>query len=214
MRVFTSRDAATLLSGLTRGASLSSLSAALGFDAPLPLDRAARRRLGIDALPKRVHVAPGPGTLRALLVTTDGPNSAEWMSSTARALVRGAPERAWLLIAADTSHTQLSVAAPPTDLRAAVPLYSIALAQLRESDAETIAALVGCREGPDLMVHLRWRETLGRTASAPGAASGCRAPQTCCPALARARVQPADPLRRHRSLTAARSSHALPSAWT
>lgn len=164
MRVFTSRDAATLLSGLTRGASLSSLSAALGFDAPLPLDRAARRRLGIDALPKRVHVAPGPGTLRALLVTTDGPSSAEWMSSTARALVRGAPERAWLLIAADTSHTQLSVAAPPTDLRAAVPLYSIALAQLRESDAETIAALVGCREGPDLMVHLRWRETLGRTA--------------------------------------------------
>lgn len=164
MRVFTSRDAATLLSGLARGAPLATVSAALGFGAPLPLDKAARRRLGIDTNLRRVHVAPGPGTLRALLVLTDAPFGAEWLSAAARALARGAPERAWLLLVADAAGSQLSIAAPAADLRAVVPVYSVTLSQLRESDAETIAALVGCHEGPDLMVHLRWRETLGRTA--------------------------------------------------
>lgn len=164
MRVFNSRDAATLLSGLARGAPLSTLSSVLGFGAPLSLDKATRRRFGLDASLRRVQIVPGPGTLRALLVSADAPLAADKLNGIARALVRGAPERAWMLLALDTAQSQLNIAAPSNDLRAGQPNYSIALEQLRESDAETLAALVGCREGPDLMVHLRWRETLGRTA--------------------------------------------------
>lgn len=164
MRVFTSRDAATLLSGLAHGVPLSTLSAALGFGAPLPLHKAARRRLGLDPTLRQVQIVAGPGTLRALLVSTERGLPADTHAGIARALVRGAPERAWLLIMQDAAHTQLSITAPATDPRASLPSYTIALAQVRESDAETLAALVGCREGPDLMVHLRWRETLGRTA--------------------------------------------------
>lgn len=78
--------------------------------------------------------------------------------------MRGAPERCWLLMHLDPATARLSLAAPPSDSRTSVPVYSLSLRELRECDAETLAALVGCREGPDLMVHLRWRETLGRTA--------------------------------------------------
>jgi methylase of polypeptide subunit release factors len=164
LRVFTSRDAASLLTELARGAPLSTLGAALGFGDPLPLDRAARTRLGLAANLRRVRVQPGPGTLRALLITTDALPEAEWLSRLARGVARGAPERAWLILALDAAATQLSIAAPSADARTPLALYTMSLGQLRESDAETLAALVGCREGPDLMVHLRWRETLGRTA--------------------------------------------------
>lgn len=164
MRVFTSRDAATLLSGLARGAPLASLSAALGFGALLPLEKSSRRRLGIDTAWRRVQVAPGPGTLRALVVAAESAADTAALDALARALVRGAPERAWLLLVLDAVQARLSIAAPPSDGRASLPHYSIALNELRESDAETLAAMVGCREGPDLLVHLRWRETLGRTA--------------------------------------------------
>jgi len=184
LRVFTSRDAATLLTGLARGAPLSTLGAALGFAEPLPLDKPTRRRLGLEATVGRVQIQPGPGTLRALLITANAAlatvvrgtaparvaqatlQSADSASvaTLARAVARAAPERGWLLLHLDATAQRLSIAAPPSDARSTVPVYSLNLGELRESDAETLAALVGCREGPDLMVHLRWRETLGRTA--------------------------------------------------
>lgn len=164
--MFTSRDAATLLAGLGSGTPLTGLTDALGFAAPLPLDRAALRRLELEPDIRRVRVAPGPGTLRALLVNMVGAErgAAERVATMARLMARNAPERAWLIVAREESTARIVIAAVPADSRVPVPLHTVDPTQVRESDAETVAALVGSREGPDLMVHLRWRETLGRTA--------------------------------------------------
>ena len=45
-----------------------------------------------------------------------------------------------------------------------MPSLLVDRAHVRESDAETLAALVAGRDGDDVLVHLRWRETLGRDA--------------------------------------------------
>lgn len=163
--MFTTHDAAAALAALSDPRALPSLSQLLGFASPLRLDRSTLRRLALGDDVTRVWVAPRADTLRALLVRLpqcdDAPARA---SAICRAIVRDAPERCWLVILHVATGPQVIIAAAPPDPRATVPLVTIDPTAPRESDAETLAALVGSRDGADLLVHLRWRETLGRTA--------------------------------------------------
>jgi hypothetical protein len=79
-------------------------------------------------------------------------------------IARHAPECLWLLLTERTTDGALTIAVPPPSGTGAVPSLLIDRTQLRESDAESFAALAGAAEGPDLMVHARWRESLGRDA--------------------------------------------------
>ena len=163
--MFTTRDAAQTLAALHHPRALTTLADLLGFAAPLRLDRRSLGRLSLGVGVTRVHVAPRADTLRALLVHLDaGSDLAARTGEICRAIVRDAPERCWLVLARHEASQRLVIAAAPADTRAPVPMCIVDPTHLRESDAETVAALVGSREGPDLLVHQRWRETLGRTA--------------------------------------------------
>ncbi|MBA3853233.1 MAG: hypothetical protein C0503_02400 [Gemmatimonas sp.] len=163
--MFSTRDAAAALAALTDSRELPALCALLGFDIPMRLDRKTLVRLSLGDDIAMAMVAPRADILRALLLRIphcDDP--AARSSAICRALVRSAPEHCWLVVVQVEDPARVVIAAPSPDARAIVPLCVIDPASTRESDAETLAALVGSREGPDVLVHLRWRETLGRTA--------------------------------------------------
>jgi hypothetical protein len=162
--VLTSRDAARLLahpdSSRTEG-----LVSALGFTRTLTLDRAIARRLGLGAEVRAPRLAVGRGTLRALVVQVPGDDTPHAVATgVARTLARQAAECLWLVLAERITDGVLTLCAPPPGGTGAVPSLVVDRAHLRESDAETFSALAGAAEGPDLMVHARWRETLGRDA--------------------------------------------------
>lgn len=163
--VFTTRDAASVITSLSDPRGLAALSRTLGFATPIRLDPSTVRRLALGDRTTEAWIAPRPDALRGLLVRVSGCDDAPALASAVcRAIVREAPERSWLVLLYVDAGRQLVVAAAPPDPRTPVPLVVIDPAVPRESDAETLAALVGSRDGPDLLVHLRWRETLGRTA--------------------------------------------------
>lgn len=162
--MLTARDAARLLAH-PESSRTEGLVRALGFAPSLTLDRAVARRLGLGAAVRGARLAEGRGTLRALTVQVRDEQVAEPIAATlARALSRQAPECLWLALVERTSDGVLTICAPPPGGCGAVPTLVVDRARLRESDAETFAALVGAADGPDLMVHARWRETLGRDA--------------------------------------------------
>jgi hypothetical protein len=162
--VLTPRDAARLLTD-PDSSRTTALVAALGFAAPLTLDRSIGRRLGLGTAIRGPQLAVGRGTLRALIVQVPDADAPEVEAAAlARTLARQAPECLWLVIAERRTDGVLTICAPPPGGTGAVPALVVDRTQLRESDAETLSALVGAAEGPDLMVHARWRETLGRDA--------------------------------------------------
>ncbi len=161
--MLTTRHAARLLSATTSLDTIAALGAALGFAPSLPLDRATARRFGLPRGAQLVRVAAGRGTLR-LLCAEFRANARTETVALARAIVRTAPEPSWLLITRDAGTGHLYIAAPPPSGLGAVPAIEVDPAQVRESDAETFALMAGATDGSDLMVHLRWRETLGRDA--------------------------------------------------
>ena len=139
--------------------------AALGFAAPLTLDRSIVRRLGLGPELRGTRLAVGRGTLRGIIVQVPDAAAPEPAAAAiARSLARQAPECLWLVFAERNTDGVLTICAPPPGGSGAVPALVVDRAQLRASDAETFSALVGAAEGPDLMVHARWRETLGRDA--------------------------------------------------
>ncbi|MCE9602917.1 MAG: SAM-dependent methyltransferase [Gemmatimonadetes bacterium] len=167
--MLTTRDAARLLAAAGHEAPLASLSTALGFADPLRILPRDVARLGIDDPPRRVRVAAGRESLRALLLEWDaGPALRDRIATTARAVARRSPELHWIVIAAHRTRGELLIAAPDAASRDAVPALLMEARQLRESDAETFAALSAAADlgaaGAATLVHLRWRETLGRDA--------------------------------------------------
>lgn len=166
--MLTTRDAARLLAAAGHEAPLHTLSAALGFAAPLPLHRRDAERLGIDGAARDVAVAAGAGSLRALLVAwPDGPPLRERLPALACELARRSPAHHWLIVARQAGGRELGFAAPEPAARGALPALLVDIAAVRESDAETFAALAAAadpRADAAALVHLRWRETLGREA--------------------------------------------------
>jgi hypothetical protein len=162
--VLTTRETARLLSSIADHQQLAELTQALGFDAALAMDRATARRLGLAASDRAPRVCVGRGNLRCLLLqVADASELRARVPQLCRTLAREAPDRLWLLIAR-SGDGHLCVAAAPPDARGPTPVLLVDPRAVRESDAETFAALVGAVGGSDLMLHLRWRETLGRTA--------------------------------------------------
>ncbi len=163
--MLTTREATRLLSQAHE--PVAALAAALGFGAPLPLDTPARRRFGLSFDATQVRIATGRGMLRALCAEFTGTRPARDRAiAVCRQLARESPECLWLLIARTPSQNALIVAAPAPGGTGPIAALVVDPVAVRESDVETFAALAGCAESValDLMVHLRWRETLGRDA--------------------------------------------------
>lgn len=147
--MFTTRDATDALAALTDPRALPSITALLGFGAPLRLDRRTLRSLSLGDDATHVWVSPRDDTLRALLVhLPHSDDAAARTSAICQAIARHAPERCWLVIAHVAAPARVVIAAAPPDPRATVPLVSIDPNAPRESDAETLAALVGSRDAP------------------------------------------------------------------
>ncbi len=161
--MLTTLAAARLLAGAASIEALAPLGAILGFGAPLPIDRRTARQLGAPRTSRAPRVAAGRGSLRLLLCEFDA-EARHRTVTLARSLVRTAPHHAWLIIARDRASGLLCIAAPTPSGAGAVPGIEVSPAHVRESDAETFATMVGATSGSDLMVHHRWRETLGRDA--------------------------------------------------
>lgn len=162
--MLTTRDAARLLSSITDTSHLAELTRTLGFEAPLALDGATARRLGLAPSDRGRRVGVGNGSLRALVVQVESASELRVrVPMLCKALAREAPDRLWVLVARSADGA-LCIAAAPPDARGPTPVLLVDPGAVRESDAETFAALAGAAGGSDLMVHLRWRETLGRTA--------------------------------------------------
>ncbi|MEX2181570.1 MAG: DNA methyltransferase [Gemmatimonadaceae bacterium] len=163
--MLTTRDAARLLAQTRGPGSLAPLVAALGLGTLHPLDVAQRRRFGLAFDSTRVRVAAGTGMLRVLCAEFSGGQAArERAAAVCRELTREAPELLWLLVARRAARGELIIAAPAPGGGAPIAALEVDPAAVRESDAETFAALAGCGETLDLMIHRRWRETLGRDA--------------------------------------------------
>ncbi len=163
--MLTTSQAARLLADTTSLDALASLLGRLGFDPPLPIDRAQARRLGFSPGIRGARLSAGRGTLRALVVGLDAEAKArEQVIALCRELVRRAPEPLWLILARDERSGALFIAAPPPTRLGPIPALEVDPARVRDSDAETFALLCGIDEASDLLVHQRWRDTLGRDA--------------------------------------------------
>ena len=159
-----SRSAASLLATAASARDLAPIAAAAGCDGePLALDEDGLRRIGLQFLACGAWIAPGAGSLRALLVELrpTGDETAALREISAR-LTRRAPAHLWLLIARGTG---LSIASWSADRsRPRVSALRVDPGRVLPSDAETVAALAAATGGEDVLVHQRWLEILGRDA--------------------------------------------------
>ncbi len=161
--MLTTLAAARLLAASTSLDALAAVGSALDFGAPLPVDRSTARQLGVPRTARPARVAGGRGALRLLLCEFDADARARTVTL-ARTIVRSAPHHSWLVLTRDATSGELLIAAPPPSGVGAVPAIEVNPAHVRESDAETLATMAGATSGSDLLVHHRWRETLGRDA--------------------------------------------------
>ncbi|MDP1890790.1 MAG: N-6 DNA methylase [Gemmatimonadaceae bacterium] len=163
--MLTITDAAALLQRTSDRRGRIALLRTLGFHAPAgELDSDTARRLGLDDALRRVEVAAGPGTLRALLL--DVPTSAPLRESAGRAARRvasRAPELLWIVLASQRPGALALVIPTPGGASHASAIV-VEPANVRPGDAESFVALEGARGDSDLDTHLRWREALGRDA--------------------------------------------------
>lgn len=159
--MLTTRDAARLLVA----ADQSALLRVLGFRPSLPVPRATRRRLGLDDAAAKVRIAAGVGAVRALVVEWQGATALrERAAALCRSLARESPALLWLLVARDGARHELVLAAPAPAGRAATAALRVDTDRVLESDAETLAALAAQPQDSEGLLHLRWREILGRDA--------------------------------------------------
>ena len=162
------RAAAQLLSSVSSVDSLAPIAAALGCrGSPLPLGRGTADALGIGEWAAEARIAAGPGALRALLCECIHPRGLrEGVSAIAARLSTRAPHLLWALLAVAREHDGLVLASWSAD-RARPRIVALVVDRTRvvDSDAETLCALAAAgAEGPDVMIHARWLEILGRDA--------------------------------------------------
>ena len=155
-------EAARRLEALLGGAPLATLLAPLRFPDAIPLDRRGRVRLGLHPDAARAGLAAA-GARRALLLDLPAESpSIDDVPALARAIAGRHPGWHWIIIARQHDAATLLFAVPSPD-PGPVPVLRVSRGAVRPSDAETLAALLAT-DGDDLLVHQRWRETLGREA--------------------------------------------------
>lgn len=128
------------------------------------LDAASRHALGLSPL-RTARVVEGSRTLRALCAEVQpGALTREFAAQTAAQLQQRSPFALWLVFLADKrgSHTSISASIIAPRRRASVLVVD--RTRVVDSDAEAVRALAATADGPDLLVHSRWCELLGREA--------------------------------------------------
>lgn len=142
------------------------LLAALGFsERALPLDAAARGRLGLPSQVLAAHVSTAEGALRALSVELDdGGNVRECVSLVARQLAARCPHLLWLLVVAHAGAPAVAVATwRCTHTGPRIAAMVTERGHVVDSDAETICAMAATQEiASDTLRHIRWLDILGR----------------------------------------------------
>lgn len=164
MRVLTTRHASALLTQLRDGAPLSILLPALGFSDAVRIGGREIQRLGLPHAPAVARLA-ARGSLRALVCEWDeAPVDRGAVLRAARQIARERATLHWVILAHWRAACTLMICAPAIGETTATAALQVDLTQPRASDAETIAALAADLSGPEMAVHLRWREALGREA--------------------------------------------------
>ncbi|MBM4195288.1 MAG: hypothetical protein FJ202_13070, partial [Gemmatimonadetes bacterium] len=157
------RECADLLAGVRSARQVDRLAAALGFDAPLALDREGAAAIGLRGCASAARVAGGPGLLRLCVVTlADDDSPSAGMARCANRLMQHAPHFLWLVIAVQARTRSLVLGVPPSSSAARVTALLMDTARILESDAETVAAMAAAVGSSDQMTHHRWAELLGR----------------------------------------------------
>lgn len=163
--MLTSRDVARLIHEARDPDALAGLGAALGFAPGARLATRSKQPLGAELAQHEIQIAAGPGMLRALILVLErGAEARERAVLAARTIARLSPELRWLVIAHAAEGPRLFLLAPPPEGSGSIPLLEIDPTAPHPSDLETVGTLVAAAEESDLMVHQRWRETLGRDA--------------------------------------------------
>ncbi|MGQ0649157.1 MAG: Eco57I restriction-modification methylase domain-containing protein [Gemmatimonadaceae bacterium] len=164
--MLTTRSAAPLLAAISSPKGPGAILALLGFQAPARLDRATARAIGVTDDIARVSTARRAGMLRVLvLVTMDARPLRAMLATLVSRLAQRSPQFAWLLLVVRGDGGEAAIATwvdEGTRIRRAALICEPS--RLRESDAETLCALVAASGGDDALVHLRWHEILGRQA--------------------------------------------------
>lgn len=169
--MLTRQRALDLIARVSQRDGISEILSPLGFhDAPLPLDDAGARALGVPSCISAPRLYSGRGALRALAVVASPNESVRAMLATlVRRVVQRAPHQLWLFVAIRDDGIEASIAAwQPNADRGRVCALVVHPSRPVESDAETLLALSAAHEGgvtsPDTLVHARWCEILGRDA--------------------------------------------------
>lgn len=159
--------ATELLRRAEHAARLVSLAAELGFTARAErLDASLRAELRLPAAVASARLIRGTGALRALVVElAPGASPRDALAAIARSLSITSPHCIWLVLGCSTFSPALFIGAwlahkGQQSVRALV----VDRHHVYASDAETLCALESARSGPDVLVHSRWLEILGRDA--------------------------------------------------
>lgn len=144
------------------GDVLERLPAFLGFGLPARLDEGTQRLIGVPGELASVRIAPGPGTTRLLLAVAGETRSArDATTRVAASLSRRAPHFLWLVAISIEQCEELVVAAWHA---AGIAALVVDRRRPRSSDLDTLGAVRDAMTGPDLLIHQRWIEILGREA--------------------------------------------------
>lgn len=159
--------ASELLRRAENAARLVGLASELGFTSrPERLSSSLRAELRLPAAIANARLVQGTGALRALIVElVPGAAARDVLTGMARSLSVTAPHCIWLVLGCSTSSASVFIGAwlarrGQPSVRALV----VDRHHVYASDAETICALEASRFGPDVLVHGRWLEILGRDA--------------------------------------------------
>jgi hypothetical protein len=155
-------SASRLLSLCNSSTNAAPLLAALGFGPLVPVSRAHSNTLGLPADLANPYIASGSGALRALVFEVTG-ELRPTIDAVARALA-DRPSIRWLLITISSDGLTAISAIECPGPRPRVSSLVVRRSAIVSSDAETACALAAAAAGPDLLVHLRWIEILGRDA--------------------------------------------------
>ncbi|HEX6251950.1 MAG TPA: DNA methyltransferase [Gemmatimonadaceae bacterium] len=157
--------ATELLCRAESAARLAGVAAELGFTARAErLDASLRAELRLPATVATARLIRGTGALRALVVElAPGATPRDALTAIARSLSLTSPHCIWLVLGCSRSSAALFIGAWLAQKgQQSVRALVVDRHHVYASDAETLCALEAARFGPDVLVHSRWLEILGR----------------------------------------------------
>jgi methylase of polypeptide subunit release factors len=167
--VRTIRVAGQLLADADSIDSLVPIARAIGCDRSITsVSRELRAEIGLDAA-SDARLAEGPGALRALLLEIEGRAPLrDVLTRTVARLAARAPQVLWIVLATQPSTAAIAIVTWRGDRhRPRVVALLADRGRVVDSDAETLATLIACRDeriDADVLTHERWVDVLGREA--------------------------------------------------